>query len=107
MIRREFLRTLGAVAAAPLRAAPQGPNVLFFISDQLYHSALGVAGNPIIKTPNIDRLAKEGVRFAHAICPTPFCSPSRATMLTGLYPHKHGITVNVNDPARGLNPKLP
>lgn len=107
MNRRELMQMLGTVLTAPLNAAPGSPNVLFFISDQLYHSALGVAGNPIIKTPNIDGLARSGVRFAQAICPTPFCSPSRATMLTGLYPHKHRITYNVGDPAKGLDPKLP
>lgn len=105
--RRAFLKLMGGVMAAPLAVPPDRPNVLLVISDQLYYAASGVAGNPIIKTPNIDRLAREGARFAHALCPTPFCSPSRASMLTGLYPHKHGITYNVQDPARGLDPGLP
>ncbi len=107
MDRRNFLGTMGGVVAAPLANAPGRTNVLLILSDQYYHSAMGVAGNPVIKTPNFDRLAREGVRFTNAVCPTPFCSPSRATIMTGLYPHKHGITYNVGDPARGLDPKLP
>ena len=47
-------------------------------------------------TPNIDRLAREGVRFDNAVCPTPFCSPTRASIITGLYPHAHGIVTNIN-----------
>lgn len=108
MDRRELLRLLGGgVLAAPLAVPAGRPNVLLFISDQLYYGASGVAGNPIVKTPNIDRLARDGARFAHALCTTPFCSPSRASMLTGLYPHKHGITYNVGNPERGLDPRLP
>ncbi len=108
--RRDFLKCTGGVFAAPLAAAPNRPNVLLILSDQYYHSAMGVAGNPVIKTPAFDRLAREGARFRHAVCPTPFCSPSRATIMTGLYPHRHGITYNVRENApdeRGLDPKLP
>ena len=109
MNRRTFLKSMGGVAAAPLAAAPNRPNVLLILSDQYYHSAMGAAGNPVIKTPALDRLAREGVRFRHAVCPTPFCSPSRATIMTGLYPHAHGITYNVAPRAadRGLDAKLP
>ena len=95
--RRQLLQLAGGALAAPLAAAPATPNVLLIISDQIHHQVLGAAGNPIIKTPNIDRLAREGVRFTHAVCPTPFCSPTRASMLSGLYPHKHGIVYNVNN----------
>src|SRR5690242_1157006 len=94
--RRDLLKLAGAALGAPLSADKTSPNVLLIISDQLHHQALGAAGNPIIKTPNIDSLAREGVRFTHAVCPTPFCSPTRASMLSGLYPHKHGIVYNVN-----------
>lgn len=76
-------------------AAPRHPNVLILMCDQLNAAALGCYGGPV-PTPNIDRLAREGVRFDHAVCPTPFCSPSRASLITGLYPHKHGIVLNVN-----------
>ncbi len=94
--RRSFLKT----AAAPLVGAVRRPNVLFIISDQLHHATAA-------KTPHLDRLAAEGVRFTNAVCATPFCSPTRASFLTGLYPHKHGITYNVRDPDTGLDPRLP
>jgi arylsulfatase A-like enzyme len=99
--RREVL--LGAAGLA----AGTRPNVLFVISDQLHHAALGAAGNAVIRTPNLDRLAAQGVRFEHAVCATPFCSPTRASFLTGLYPHRHRITYNVRDPEEGLDPRLP
>lgn len=105
--RRRLLQAVGGLVAAPLRAAPGKTNVLLIISDQLHHGALGIAGHPVVKTPNIDRLAREGVRFTQALCTTPFCSPTRASIMTALFPHKHGITYNVGDPKRGLNPALP
>ena len=71
------------------------PNVLVFMCDQLNASVLGCYGGQAI-LPNIDRLAGEGVRFTNAMCPTPFCSPSRASCITGMYPHAHGIVTNVN-----------
>lgn len=63
--------------------------------DQLNARILGCYGGPV-PTPNLDRLAREGVTFSNATCPTPFCSPSRASLITGLYPHTHGIVYNVN-----------
>jgi len=106
MNRREFLGGLGGVFAAPLAGAAAQTNVLLILSDQYHHAVMHTAGNPVIKTPNLDRLAAGGVRFEHAVCPTPFCSPSRASILTGLYPHKHGITYNVRNDERGLDPKF-
>jgi len=63
--------------------------------DQLSACVLGCYGGPV-PTPNLDGLASSGVRFENAFCPTPFCSPSRASLITGLYPHTHGIVHNVN-----------
>jgi len=71
------------------------PNVLLLMCDQLNASVLGCYGGPV-PTPNLDRLAAQGVRFTDATCPTPFCSPSRASIVTGQYPHTHGIVHNVN-----------
>ncbi|MHC4442133.1 MAG: sulfatase-like hydrolase/transferase [Planctomycetota bacterium] len=71
-----------------------GINVLFLMTDQHHYKVLGAAGNPLIETPNLDRIAREGARFELATCPTPFCSPARASIITGLYPHTHGIVVN-------------
>jgi len=69
------------------------PNVLFIISDDLNNS-VGCYGHPLVKTPNIDRLAARGVRFEHAYCQYPLCGPSRNSMLTGLYPNSTGILRN-------------
>ena len=56
------------------------PNIIFIFADQHRHDALGCAGNEIIQTPNLDRLAGEGVRFANTWCQSPICQPSRASM---------------------------
>ena len=69
-------------------------NVLFIITDQQRADHLGCAGNPILKTPNIDCLASEGVRFTNAFCANPICTPNRASILTGLYPNMHGARSN-------------
>jgi len=66
------------------------PNVLFLISDQHNAKCLGHAGHPIVKTPNLDRLAAEGVRFTNAITQNPICTPSRVCYFSGQYPHNHG-----------------
>ena len=80
--RRAFLSS----AAAPLLAAPQRPrNVLFIGSDDLNH-CLSAYGHPVVRTPNIDRIAANGVRFDRAYCQFPLCSPSRTSFLTGLAP---------------------
>src|SRR5437016_1959417 len=52
---------------------------------------IGCYGHPTVHTPTLDRLAEEGVRFAHSFCTSPGCSPSRATLATGRYPHQNGV----------------
>src|SRR4030095_4516986 len=59
------------------------PNILILYADDLRHDTLGIAGNPVVKTPNLDRLANEGVRFTHAYVTTSICGVSRASLLTG------------------------
>ena len=73
------------------------PNVLFILCDDIRWNAMSCAGHPTLKTPNIDRIANEGVRFANMFCTTSLCSPSRASILTGLYAHTHGVTNNFTE----------
>ena len=74
-------------------------NVLFLITDQHRADHMSCAGNPILKTPNLDRLASEGVRFTSAYVANPICMPNRASIFTGLYPNMHGIrTAGMNLP---------
>src|SRR6056300_597580 len=65
-------------------------NVLFIISDDLTYTALSCYGNKVCQTPNIDKLASEGVRFTQAYCQGTYCGPSRASFMSGYYPHATG-----------------
>ncbi len=116
LTRREFLGTTAAGAAAACtsasaaqsatRAKPaDGLNVLFLMTDEQHFRSLSSTGNPYIDTPNMDRIGAEGVRFDNATCVTPYCSPSRASMITGMYPHTHDILLNVS-PGRNTQPPL-
>ena len=73
---------------------PDRPNIVIITMDQLRWDALGCAGNPVVQTPNIDRLAREGARCEHFFVQSPVCQPSRATMFTGRYPRAHGVKWN-------------
>ena len=75
-------------------ASAQRPNVLFLTSDQQRFDCLGVNSDGYVQTPNIDRLATEGVNLTGAYVNNPVCMPSRATLLTGRYPRNHGVTSN-------------
>lgn len=70
------------------------PNIVIVLADDLRADFLGFQGHPFVETPHIDRLAAEGVAFENAFAVTPVCSPSRASFLSGLYPHLHGVTSN-------------
>jgi N-sulfoglucosamine sulfohydrolase len=80
-----FCRTLflGAIAINSLAKAADAPNILFCISDDQSYAHTGANGDPVIKTPAFDRVAKEGIRFTHAFCDAPTCGPSRSAILTG------------------------
>jgi arylsulfatase A-like enzyme len=69
-------------------------NVLFIMADQLRWDHLGCAGHPYLQTPNIDALARRGVRFANAFVNSGVCGPSRMSYYTGRYPTSHGATWN-------------
>ncbi len=93
MQRRDFLRAIGAGAACcltgPSLADSAGtqrkPNVVFILADDLGYAEVGCYGQKKIKTPNIDRLAAEGMRFTQAYSGNPVCAPSRCTLMTGLH----------------------
>jgi N-acetylglucosamine-6-sulfatase len=70
------------------------PNIVVVLVDDMRWDEYGAFGHAFIKTPNIDRIANEGVTFTNAFCTTPLCSPSRANFLTGQYAHNNGITDN-------------
>ncbi len=95
--RRNFLGALGTLPLA-VAQAPK-PNTLFILIDDLRYDALGCLGHPWLKTPNIDRIAKEGVIFRNAFVTTPLCSPSRASFMSGRWVQSHGIKSNGNNAA--------
>lgn len=78
------------IAVLPVRAAEK-MNVLFLISDDLTYTALSCYGNKVCHTPNIDRLAAKGTRFTQAFCQGTYCGPSRASFMSGYYPHATGV----------------
>ena len=92
---RHFL--ILALLAATVSAATTRPNVLFILTDDQRADALGLGGARHLKTPNLDRLGREGVHFKNAFCTTSLCSPSRASILSGLYAHAHGVTDNFTE----------
>ncbi len=83
----------GPVCAADPPAAVR-PNIVIILADDLGYGDLGCYGHPRFKTPNIDRMAAEGVRLTQFNTPMPFCAPSRAALLTGRYPFRNGMTGN-------------
>ena len=78
-------------------ASARKPNILLIFTDQQGLSAVGCYGPTPCQTPNIDRLAETGVRFETAYTSCPVCTPARGTIMTGLYPHGHGMCCNVED----------
>ena len=78
------------MAQTPAKRASK-PNILFLMTDQHRFDCLGASGNKLIHTPNLDRLAAEGVRFTNAYSSTPSCTPARTALLTGLSPWHHGM----------------
>jgi arylsulfatase A-like enzyme len=102
MKRREFVKSAGlATLAIPLsrcakaiRKPAKRPNILFIMADDHASQAIGCYGSRINKTPNIDRIAREGVRSANCFCTDGICAPSRAVILTGKHSHLNGVRDN-------------
>lgn len=88
------------------RAAASAPNVIVIFADDQGYQDLGVFGSPNIKTPNVDRMANEGMRFTDFYSAASVCTPSRAALMTGCYPERVGrLPVLFPRDSRGLNPK--
>ncbi len=95
--RRHFLKTLGVAAATQLtpkwsqakNLQAKRPNILIVHTDEHRIECLGAYGNKDVKTPHIDRLAADGVRYNNSFCPFPVCTPSRYSLLSGRYVHEH------------------
>jgi len=106
--RRQFLALMAGSAATAFELSgcrrplagdwdnvSKRPNILFIFSDQQHFQALGFK-NGFFDTPNLDRFAEESVVFDNCFCTTPQCSPTRSSIMTGLYPHKTGVTANIH-----------
>jgi arylsulfatase A-like enzyme len=115
--RREFLRTMGfAVASAPAlsmlhgcasagqrsKAKGKKPNIVVIISDDMGYADIGCHGCKDIATPNIDSIARKGVRFTNGYVSCPVCSPTRAGLITGRYQQRFGHEFNTGPPPGGL-----
>src|SRR5438309_2078665 len=87
------LALLTAATALPA-AGPTPPNIIIILADDLGYGELGCYGHPRFKTPHLDRMAAEGVRLTQLDTPMPFCAPTRASLLTGRYPFRCGLSKN-------------
>jgi arylsulfatase A-like enzyme len=103
--RREFVQGSLAIAGTALASSVAGatavsqgkakrPNLVFFLGEGQRADAMSIAGHPILKTPNHDRIGREGVRFENAFCTNALCAPARAAALTGMYSRSTGALAN-------------
>src|SRR5947207_9662921 len=92
--RRTFMKAAVAGSAALLRARPSQPNVLFVLADEWRSQSTGYNGDRNARTPVLDRLAAESIRFESAVSGTPVCCPYRASLMTGQYPLTNGVFIN-------------
>src|SRR3974377_631698 len=100
MDRRSFFRRAGSLALSPVASAllslaqprKRSPNFVFILADDLGWTDLSCYGSKYYETPNIDRLASQGMRFTNAYAACPVCSPTRASIMTGRYPARLHLT---------------
>lgn len=93
--RRQLIAsTVATLPSAAQRPASRPKNILFLLSDQHRPDGLGIEGNPLARTPRLDALARQSIRFSNAYCTDPVCTPSRASICTGLYTRRHRAFTN-------------
>jgi len=100
LTRRAF--STSALLSSALGAAGRPPNFVLILADDLGYGDLACYGHPTFQTPQLDRMAREGVRFTDFYVPMPFCAPTRSSLLTGRYPFRTGVTSNPA-PDSGIN----
>ncbi|MFO0953097.1 MAG: sulfatase-like hydrolase/transferase [Isosphaeraceae bacterium] len=102
-----FFAAAGSTASAS--PAPKQPNIVFIFSDDHAYQAISAYNDArkLIDTPNLDRLAREGVRFDRCVVPNSICGPSRATVMTGKYSHANGFYNNTNSRFDGSQTTFP
>jgi arylsulfatase A-like enzyme len=105
------MRTLFSFAALTFATAPalaaDKPNIVVMMTDDQRFDYMSCAGHPFLKTPNMDRIAKEGVRFTNMFVTNSLCAPSRATLMTGQYSHSHGVRDNLGAKLNADVPWMP
>ncbi|MEK7408839.1 MAG: sulfatase-like hydrolase/transferase, partial [Acidobacteriota bacterium] len=109
LTRRRAVASLAAAAASSCARRARRPNILFVMTDDHAAGMLSCYGNPILRTPNMDRLAAGGARFANCFVTNSLCAPARATALTGCYSHVNGVRGNSEaaDANERLRPGIP
>ncbi|MCA9049779.1 MAG: sulfatase [Planctomycetaceae bacterium] len=109
--QRFFLQLIAAgllnLTAASQSPAADRPNVILFIADDVSWNDYGCYGNPAARTPNIDALAENGIRFDRAFLTASSCSPSRSSIITGRYPHNNGAAAELHSSISGHLPWFP
>ena len=103
--RKIALAALALAVGAPGPILAQPRNVVFILTDDHRYDAMGFMGHPFVETPQLDRSPRDGVHFKNAFVTTALCSPSRASILTGLYAHQHKVVDN-NTPDAGRDDVL-
>ena len=94
------------IASQRPASAADRPNIVFILMDDMRWDCMSIAGHPFLKTPNLDRIGREGAHFTNGFVTYPLCSPARASFFTGAYAHKHGIVGNraqYNEPSHKLD----
>ncbi|MBD3673438.1 MAG: sulfatase-like hydrolase/transferase [Planctomycetaceae bacterium] len=104
-MKRLLTLTLFLVFTHPLHAA-EPPNVVMIVSDDQAWTDFGFMGHPHVETPHIDKLASQSARYPNGYVPTSVCRPSLVTLLTGLYPHQHGVHFNHPPPGNSAFNKM-